>query len=171
MSFKAFRIHQQEKGVRAGFEQMEVSDLTEGDVVVRVAYSGINFKDALAASGKAKILRVPDLNGGIDFSGTVESSESDRFKPGDRVASNGNHAGVVSVPRHLCARIPDGVSYEQAAFATIGAIALHGVRLARPPRRRLAADEGQKVGARGVARTHPACWLRGRLRSDASSPA
>ena len=85
MSFKAFRIHQQEKGVRAGFEQMEVSDLAEGDVVVRVAYSGINFKDALAASGKAKILRVPDLNGGIDFSGTVESSESDRFKPGDRV--------------------------------------------------------------------------------------
>ena len=62
MSFKAFRIHQQEKGVRAGFEQMEVSGLTEGDVVVRVAYSGINFKDALAASGKAKILRVPDLS-------------------------------------------------------------------------------------------------------------
>ena len=85
MSFKAFRIHQQEKGVRAGFEQMEVGDLTEGDVVVRVAYSGINFKDALAASGKAKILRVPDLNGGIDFSGTVESSENARFSAGDRV--------------------------------------------------------------------------------------
>ena len=61
MSFKAFRIHQQEKGVSTGFEQMEVEDLTEGDVVVRVAYSGINFKDALAATGKAKILECRTL--------------------------------------------------------------------------------------------------------------
>ena len=52
MSFKAFRIHQQEKGVRAGVEQMEVSGLTEGDVVVRGAYSGINFKDALAEASR-----------------------------------------------------------------------------------------------------------------------
>ena len=52
-------------------------------------------------------------------------------KPGDRVASNGPHAGIVCVPSHLCARIPDGVTTEQAAFATLGAIALQGVRLAR----------------------------------------
>ncbi len=56
MSFKAFRIHQQEKGVSTGFENLEVDQLTQGEVVVRVAYSGINFKDALAATGKAKIL-------------------------------------------------------------------------------------------------------------------
>lgn len=53
------------------------------------------------------------------------------FKPGDRVASNGPHAGVVCVPRHLCARVPDNVPLEHAAFAVLGAIALHGVRLAR----------------------------------------
>jgi len=53
------------------------------------------------------------------------------FKPGERVASNGPHAGIVSVPRNLCARVPDGVSAEQAAFATLGAIGLQGVRLAR----------------------------------------
>lgn len=54
------------------------------------------------------------------------------LKPGDRVASNGPHAGIVCVPKHLCALVPDGVEPERAAFATIGAIALQGVRLARP---------------------------------------
>jgi predicted dehydrogenase/threonine dehydrogenase-like Zn-dependent dehydrogenase len=54
------------------------------------------------------------------------------YRPGERVASNGPHAGVVCVPRHLCARVPDGVSDEHAAFAVLGAIALQGVRLARP---------------------------------------
>ncbi len=53
------------------------------------------------------------------------------FEPGDRVASNGPHAGVVSVPRHLCARVPDAVPFEHAAFAVIGSIALQGVRLSR----------------------------------------
>jgi predicted dehydrogenase/threonine dehydrogenase-like Zn-dependent dehydrogenase len=53
------------------------------------------------------------------------------FKPGDRVASNGPHAGVVCVPKHLCAQIPGNVSFEQAAFAVLGAIALQGVRLAK----------------------------------------
>ena len=54
------------------------------------------------------------------------------FKPGDRVASNGKHAEVVSVPMNLCAHIPDAVSDEAAAFTVIGAIALQGIRLARP---------------------------------------
>ncbi len=53
------------------------------------------------------------------------------FKPGDRVASNGPHAAVVCVPKHLCARVPDNVPFEQASFAFLGAIALQGVRLAR----------------------------------------
>ena len=53
------------------------------------------------------------------------------FKPGDRVASNGPHAGVASVPKHLCAQIPETVSFEQAAFTVLGAIALQGVRLAK----------------------------------------
>lgn len=53
------------------------------------------------------------------------------FKPGDRVASNGPHAGVVCVPRRLCAHIPQNVSFEHAAFTVLGAIALQGVRLAK----------------------------------------
>lgn len=54
------------------------------------------------------------------------------FKVGDRVASNGHHAEVVCVPRNLCAKIPDGVSYEEATFTVIGAIGLQGIRLANP---------------------------------------
>ncbi len=54
-----------------------------------------------------------------------------QFKPGDRAASNGPHAGVVCVPKNLCARVPDGVPFDQAAFSVLGAIALQGVRLAR----------------------------------------
>jgi predicted dehydrogenase/threonine dehydrogenase-like Zn-dependent dehydrogenase len=53
------------------------------------------------------------------------------YRVGDRVASNGPHAGVVCVPRHLCARVPDAVSFDEAAFGVLGAIALQGVRLAR----------------------------------------
>jgi predicted dehydrogenase/threonine dehydrogenase-like Zn-dependent dehydrogenase len=56
----------------------------------------------------------------------------DRFEPGDRVLSNGRHAEVVCVPKNLCAKIPEGVSDESAAFGVIGAIALQGVRLAKP---------------------------------------
>jgi predicted dehydrogenase/threonine dehydrogenase-like Zn-dependent dehydrogenase len=54
------------------------------------------------------------------------------FQPGDRVASNGPHAELVCVPRHLCAKIPDGVTDEEAAFTVLGAIALQGIRLAKP---------------------------------------
>ena len=85
MSFEAFRIHQQGKDVRAGFEQLEVDDLTEGDVVIKVHYSDINYKDALAATGTARILRVDSLNGGSDLSGVVTHSESDRFSVGAQV--------------------------------------------------------------------------------------
>jgi len=53
------------------------------------------------------------------------------FKPGDRVASNGPHAGVVCVPKHLCAHVPDSVPFDHAAFTVLGAIALQGVRLAK----------------------------------------
>ncbi len=70
---------------------------------------------------------------GYSSAGTVLACGAgvDAFKPGDRVASNGGHAGVVSVPANLCAAVPDGVSFDHAAFAVLGAIALQGVRLAQ----------------------------------------
>lgn len=84
-TFRAFRIH--ESGPKV--EQLTVDDLTAGEVVIRVAYSGINYKDALAATGAGKILRKYPLVGGIDLAGTVESSSDDRFKPGTKVLVTG----------------------------------------------------------------------------------
>lgn len=64
--------------------------------------------------------------------GVVRQADAGRFAPGDRVVSNGPHADVVSVPTNLCARVPDNVSDETAAFTVVGSIALQGLRLAKP---------------------------------------
>ena len=83
--FKAFRIHEVDKQVQARFETLRLDQLAPGEVVIRVAYSDINYKDALAATGAGKILRRFPLVGGVDLSGVVESSEDPRYRPGDRV--------------------------------------------------------------------------------------
>lgn len=87
--FKAFRIHNDSEGYRSGIEHISIDDLSEGDVVIRGEWSGINYKDALAATGKGKILRSYPLVGGIDVAGKVVSSESKRFSPGDKVLVTG----------------------------------------------------------------------------------
>ena len=89
-SFNAFRIHNDDDGYRAGVESVSLEDLSEGDVTIKVHFSGINFKDALAGTGKGKILRRFPLNGGIDAAGTVISSVSERFNPGDEVLVTGS---------------------------------------------------------------------------------
>jgi len=89
-SFKAYRIHEENKKVVARFEQLQLDDLAEGDVVVRVTHSDINFKDVLAATGAGKILRRYPLVGGIDFAGVVESSKDSRYSPGDPVLVTGS---------------------------------------------------------------------------------
>ena len=88
-SFKAFRIHEREGRIVAGFESMAVDALTAGDVVIRVRYSSINYKDALAATGAGKILRRYPLNGGIDLSGEVVTSSDARYEPGQSVLVTG----------------------------------------------------------------------------------
>lgn len=88
-TFKAFRINNDSEGYRSGIETLEIQDLSEGDVVIRGEWSGINFKDALAATGKGKILRKFPLTGGIDVAGEVVSSDCERFKPGDKVLVTG----------------------------------------------------------------------------------
>ncbi|HEX3897478.1 MAG TPA: YhdH/YhfP family quinone oxidoreductase [Rudaea sp.] len=87
--FKAFRIHADKSSHRAGIEEMRVDDLSPGEVVIKVAYSSVNYKDALAGSGKGKILRQSPLNGGIDVSGTVVGSTDPAFKEGDEVLCTG----------------------------------------------------------------------------------
>ena len=88
-SFHAFRIHADRDNYRAGIEQMCVDDLSPGEVVVKVAYSGVNFKDALAGTGRGKILRKSPLNGGIDVAGYVAASADPKFKEGDQVLCTG----------------------------------------------------------------------------------
>jgi putative YhdH/YhfP family quinone oxidoreductase len=88
-SFRAFRIHNDDRGYRAGIESMRVDDLSPGEVVIKAAYSSINYKDALAGTGKGKILRRFPLNGGIDVAGHVVESSDPRFKEGDAVLCTG----------------------------------------------------------------------------------
>lgn len=87
--FKAFRIHQIDRKIVAKFEHVMLDDLGPGEVVVRVQYSDINYKDALAATGAGKILRRYPLVGGIDLAGVVESSSDPRYRPGDAVLVTG----------------------------------------------------------------------------------
>ena len=89
MTFKAYRIHEIDKKIVARFEQLTLEDLAQGEVVVRVLYSDINYKDALAATGAGKILRKYPLVGGVDLAGVVESSADPRCKVGDHVLVTG----------------------------------------------------------------------------------
>lgn len=88
-TFPAFRIHAEEKPYRAGIEAMRTDDLSPGEVLIKVAYSSVNYKDALAGTGKGKILRKPVLNGGIDAAGYVTASTDPQFKEGDQVLCTG----------------------------------------------------------------------------------
>ena len=90
-SFRAFRIHADGgKTHRAGIEPMSIDDLSPGDVVIKAAYSSINYKDALAGTGKGKILRSFPMVGGIDVAGYVAQSRDPAFKEGDAVLVTGS---------------------------------------------------------------------------------
>ena len=87
--FTAYRIHQIEKKIVARFEELTLDDLSPGEVVVKVQYSSVNYKDALAATGKGKILHRFPLVGGIDLAGSVVSSSDRRYRKGDKVLVTG----------------------------------------------------------------------------------
>lgn len=87
--FRAYRIDEQDGKISAGFQTLKIDDLTEGNVVIRVSHSSINYKDALAATGAGKILRRYPLNGGIDLAGEVVSAEHESLEPGTPVLVTG----------------------------------------------------------------------------------
>ena len=89
-TFRAFRIHNDDAGYRAGVETIGVDALSPGEVLIKTAYSSVNFKDALAGTGKGKILRQYPLNGGIDVAGRVVASNDPAFKEGDAVLCTGS---------------------------------------------------------------------------------
>jgi acrylyl-CoA reductase (NADPH) len=137
--FKAYRLTQVDKQMRAEFVECTLDDLDPGEVVVRVAYSDVNYKDALAATGKGKILMRPSCIGGIDLAGTVVSSSDARFTKGDAVLAVGHELGVkhhggyaeyARIPAGWAVKLPKGMTlWEAMAFGTAGYTA--GLAVAR----------------------------------------
>jgi NADPH2:quinone reductase len=128
---RAFRIHQDATGHRAGIETLDIPDPAAGEVLVRVRYSSVNYKDALAGTGQGKILRRFPLTGGIDASGTVEVSANPEFKPGDAVIAtgwglsfdhDGGYADYLCVPGDWLTRLPPGL--DLADSMTLGTAGL-----------------------------------------------
>jgi acrylyl-CoA reductase (NADPH) len=129
--FKAYKLTElPERKIRAEFVDMTLDDLDPGDVVVRVAYSDVNYKDALAATGKGKILRRPSCVGGIDLSGTVVSSTNPKFAKGDAVVGigfdlgvshHGGYAQYARVPGAWLMKLPQGLTlWDAMAYGTAG---------------------------------------------------
>ena len=121
--FPAYRIHSDDEGTHAGIEQLTLNDLSEGEVVIHVHYSSVNYKDALAGTGKAKILRRSPLVGGIDFAGEVVESTNPEFQSGDKVIVNGSglsevhdggYAEFARVPADWIVPLPSGLSLSQS---------------------------------------------------------
>ena len=88
-TFTAFRIRNDEAGYRSGPETLRLDELSPGEVVVKAAYSSVNYKDALAGTGTGKILRRFPLVGGIDVAGHVAASTDPRYREGDAVLATG----------------------------------------------------------------------------------
>ena len=127
--FSAFRIHTDDQH-RAGVEQIQLDDLSPGEVVIRTAWSSVNYKDALAGTGQGKILRKSPLTGGIDVAGHVVESADDRFKEGDAVlvtgcglseTRDGGYGAYARLPAEWTIPIPDGLTPREAmAIGTAG---------------------------------------------------
>jgi NADPH2:quinone reductase len=137
-NFRAFRIHQEGGKVAPRLESIGLDDLAAGDVVVKVRYSTINYKDALAATGAGKILRKYPLVGGIDLAGEVVSSQHPDFKPGQKVLVNGcglsethdgGYAEYARVAADWVVPVPAGLDeFQCMAIGTAGytaALAIH----------------------------------------------
>ena len=117
--FRAFRIHDDAQGYRSGVETVALDDLSPGEVVIRTAYSSVNFKDALAGTGKGKILRRFPLVGGIDVAGHVVASTDPAFSEGDEVlvtgcglseTRDGGYSEYARVESKWAVRLPAGLS-------------------------------------------------------------
>jgi acrylyl-CoA reductase (NADPH) len=122
-SFRAYQITKDDAGQKVTLTTLTESDLMAGDVTVRVEYSAVNYKDGLAMTGSAPVVRRFPLTPGIDFSGTVTASENSSFVLGDKVILNGFgvgevHSGgfgeVARVDGNWLVQLPEGITTRQA---------------------------------------------------------
>ena len=135
--FKAIRIDKADKGTTATLTQFDEADLMEGDVTVGVDWSTLNYKDGLALTGKAPVVRRFPMIPGIDLAGTVEQSSHPQWKAGDKVICNGwgmgethlgAYAGKARVKGDWLVCLPDGMSAREAmAIGTAGYTAMLAV--------------------------------------------
>jgi acrylyl-CoA reductase (NADPH) len=136
-TFRAIRIDKAEKGTSAALTQFDEAELMDGDVTVRVEWSTLNYKDGLAVTGKAPVVRLFPMIAGIDFAGTVEQSSHPQWKAGDKVVCNGwgmgeTHLGAYAekarVKGDWLVRLPEGMSARDAmAIGTAGLTAMLSV--------------------------------------------
>src|SRR6185312_13799584 len=121
-SFRAFRIRNDNDGFRAGIETMRADELSPGEVLVKAEYSSVNYKDALAGTGKGKILRTFPLNGGIDAAGHVVESSDPHFREGDAVlctgcglseTRDGGYAEYARLQGEWTIRLPENLSLRE----------------------------------------------------------
>ncbi|ABD05818.1 Alcohol dehydrogenase superfamily, zinc-containing [Rhodopseudomonas palustris HaA2] len=136
-TFRAIRIDKADKGTTAALTQFDESELMDGDVTVAVEWSTLNYKDGLALTGKAPVVRRFPMIAGIDFAGTVLDSTHPDWKPGDKVVCNGwgmgeTHLGAYAekarVKGDWLVRLPDGLSARDAmAIGTAGYTAMLSV--------------------------------------------
>ncbi|TMJ81273.1 MAG: oxidoreductase [Alphaproteobacteria bacterium] len=136
-TFRAIRIDKAEKGTAAALTQFDEAELMEGDVTVRVEWSTLNYKDGLALTGRAPVVRRFPMIAGIDFAGAVEQSSNPHWKPGDKVICDGwgmgeTHLGAYAekarVKGDWLVRLPDGMTAREAmAIGTAGYTAMLAV--------------------------------------------
>jgi acrylyl-CoA reductase (NADPH) len=136
-TFKAIRIDKADKGTTAALVQFDEADLMDGDVTVRVEWSTLNYKDGLALTGKAPVVRRFPMIAGIDFAGTVEQSTHPKWKAGDKVVCTGwgmgeTHLGAYGekarVKGDWLVRLPEGLTAREAmAIGTAGFTAMLAV--------------------------------------------
>lgn len=128
--FKAFRVYEEDKQIISRLESVTIDDLSQGDVLIKTAYSAVNYKDALAVTGKGKIIRHFPCVGGIDAAGIVVESSDKRFKEGDKVVVTGYELGTghdggyseyTRVPAEWVVSLPDSMTlFEAMAIGTAG---------------------------------------------------
>ncbi|MGE0062915.1 MAG: MDR family oxidoreductase [Xanthobacteraceae bacterium] len=133
-TFKAMVIDKSESGTQAALKDFDEANLMDGDVTVRIDYSTVNYKDGLALTGKAPVVRRFPMIAGIDFAGTVESSSHPDWKAGDKVVLNGwglgeTHLGAYAEKARVngdwLVRRPDGIGARDAmAIGTAGYTAM-----------------------------------------------
>jgi alcohol dehydrogenase len=130
MNFKAFVTEETEKGFTSSIQERSLNDLPAGDVLIKVLFSSLNYKDALSASGNKGVSRNYPHSPGIDAAGIVEESNFDHFSNGDEVIVTGYDLGMntsggfsqyIRVPKEWIIKKPDNFSLEESmAFGTAG---------------------------------------------------